>query len=257
MERAFDQGLDLDESDKSLQAETHDEQDTTQDELSKNLDICMGEDENIVEQSVGNSPKNVEALEPYVGMEFKSRDDAREFYIAYGRRTGFSVRINHNRHSRGATKAIIGQDFVCSKEGFRSKKYLNRKDRVHAPPPITREGCHAMLRIALKNGEKWVVTRFLRDHNHELMCPGEVPWRGSAKKLATEDDKDKRIRELSLELFKEKRRYERRCAAYEEHIHTIFKHIEEHTGHLSKKVQDVVHRIKKFEDDQPGGSGGR
>ncbi|KAF8388586.1 hypothetical protein HHK36_027263 [Tetracentron sinense] len=243
MESTSDQGLDLDESDSGLQDETFDEHEITKDTLSKNLDLCIVEDNKTV-------PLNAEALEPYIGMEFNSRDEAREFYVAYGRRTGFTVRIHHNRRSR-VNNAIIGQDFVCSKEGFRAKKYVYRKDRILPPPPITREGCHAMIRLALKDGVKWVVTKFEKEHSHKLMSPSKVPWRGSGKNLVSEDEKDKRIRELSLELYNERRRCERRCAAYQEQLDMVLKDVEVHTEHLSRTVQDIVQSIKEIEDEQP------
>ncbi|KAL5562226.1 hypothetical protein UlMin_031973 [Ulmus minor] len=181
-------------------------------------------------------------------MEFKSRDDARQFYIVYGRHTGFTVRIHHNRRSR-VNSLVIGQDFVCSKEGFREKKYACRKDRVLPPPPVTREGCPAMLRIALRDGEKWVVTKFIKEHNHTLMSPSKVPWRGSEKDLISEDDKDRRIRELTLELNSERQRCKRRCAVYKEKLRLVLKDIEQHTDHLSKTVQDIVQNIKELENE--------
>lgn len=176
-------GVDSDESDLDMQTENY-ECGRIEDELPNNLDFCVGEDDKITEQSIG-LPINAEGLDPCTGMEFDSRDAAREFYIAYGRQTGFTVRIHHNRRSR-VNNQVIGQDFVCSKEGFRAKKYAYRKDRVLPPPPITREGCQAMIRLALRDGGKWVVTKFVKEHSHKLMSPSKVPWRGSGKHLVSE-----------------------------------------------------------------------
>ncbi|KAG8655458.1 protein FAR1-RELATED SEQUENCE 3 isoform X1 [Manihot esculenta] len=240
-------GFGSDESDLDMQAEAY-ECGSIDDELPNNLDFCTSEDDSISEQSVG-LPINSEGLEPYVGMEFKSRDEAREFYISYGRRTGFTVRIHHNRRSR-VNNQVIGQDFVCSKEGFRAKKYVYRKDRVLPPPPVTREGCQAMIRLALRDGVKWVVTKFVKEHTHKLMSPNKVPWRGSGKHLISEDEKDKRIRELSLELYNERQKCKRRCAAYEEQLNMILKDLEQHTEHVSKKVADVVQSIREIEEEQ-------
>ncbi|MCE0481537.1 hypothetical protein HAX54_039348 [Datura stramonium] len=64
-----------------------------------------------------------EPREPYIGMEFQSLDVAFKFYLGYVHRNGFSVRKNRISRSRKG-KSIIGQEFVCSKEGFRSKKVL-------------------------------------------------------------------------------------------------------------------------------------
>ncbi|XP_015886981.2 protein FAR1-RELATED SEQUENCE 5 [Ziziphus jujuba] len=241
--------FDSDESDLDIQAETFKKHEEIDDPLSQNLGLCIGDGEKAAEQSIGNLAMNAETLEPYIGMEFNSRDEAREFYVAYGRRTGFTVRIHHNRRSR-VNNQVIGQDFVCSKEGFRAKKYVYRKDRVLPPPPITREGCQAMIRLALRDGMKWVVTKFVKEHNHKLMSPSKVPWRGSGKHLVSEDEKDKRIRELSLELYNERQKCKRRCAAYEEQLNAILKDLEKHTDHISNKVADIVQSIKTIEEEQ-------
>lgn len=185
MESTSNQVIDSDESERYLQVAGYDENDLADDDLSKNIELYTGEVDKILEQSFESLPSVGDAEEPYIGLEFKSRDDAREFYVAYGRRTGFTVRIHHNRRSR-INNVVIGQDFVCSKEGFREKKYMYRKDRVLPPPPITREGCPAMLRLALRDGDKWVVTKFIKEHNHELMSPSKVPWRGSTKSFISE-----------------------------------------------------------------------
>lgn len=182
MEYQSGQGFDSDDSDLDMQAEIHENYEKVEDEFSKNLGLCAGE---YVEQPLADITADAEALEPFIGMEFDSREEAREFYIAYGRRIGFTVRIHHNRRSR-VNNQVIGQDFVCSKEGFRAKKYVHRKDRVLPPPPATREGCQAMIRLALRDGGKWVVTKFVKEHTHKLMSPSKVPWRGSGKNLVSE-----------------------------------------------------------------------
>ncbi|GLU08061.1 hypothetical protein SLE2022_249900 [Rubroshorea leprosula] len=250
MESSSTQGIDLDETDRCLQVESFNEHELVDDEeISKNIDLCLGEVDKIGEQPVESLPLFDDAVEPFVGMQFKSRDAAREFYVAYGRRNGFTVRIHHNRRSR-INNMVIGQDFVCSKEGFREKKYIYRKDRVLPPPPITREGCAAMLRLACRDGDKWVVTKFVKEHNHPLMSPGKVPWRGSTKSLISEDEKDQRIRELTQELNNEKQRCKRLCAAYQEQLRMILKYVEEHTDYLSTKVQDIVKNVRELEDEQ-------
>lgn len=185
MESGSSQEINSDESDRSFQIESFHEHDFGDDELSQSNSICIGEDGKKIELSFQSSPSVNNAVDPYIGMEFQSRDDAREHYITYGRRIGFTVRIHHNRRSR-INNMVIGQDFVCSKEGFREKKYVYRKDRILPPPPITREGCPAMLRLTLKDGVKWVVTKFIEEHNHGLLSPSKVPWRGSTKNIINE-----------------------------------------------------------------------
>ena len=65
-----------------------------------------------------------------------------------------------------------------------------------------------------------------------------------------QDEKDKRIRELSLELYNERQKCKRKCAAYEAQLNMILKDLEKHTEHISKKVADIVQSIKDIEDEQ-------
>lgn len=253
MESASYQAFDSDEDERCLSVESYSRNEFTDDELCKSMNLCVNEDDNIIDQAVENFNSSENGQEPQIGMEFNSREDAREFYVAYGRRTGFTVRIHHNRRSR-INNTVIGQDFVCSKEGFREKKYVHRKDRVLPPPPITREGCPAMFRVALRDGSKWVVTKYVKDHNHSLMSPSKVPWRGSGKNMISEDEKDQRIRELTLELYNERQRCKRRCAAYQEQLQMVLKFVDEHSDHLSRSVQDMVQRIRELEDEDLDGS---
>ncbi|XVF65567.1 hypothetical protein PTKIN_Ptkin09bG0259000 [Pterospermum kingtungense] len=181
-------------------------------------------------------------LEPYTGMTFQSLDNARDFYFEYAKRTGFTIRTNRIRHSL-KNMAIIGRDFVCSREGFRAAKHTHRKDRVLPPRPITREGCKAMIRLAARDGGKWVVTKFVREHNHKLMAqckfPGELP----TINMLSEEEKDKKIQDLSNELQREKER----SAGFRQQLQTILKDLEEHNEFMSIRVEDIVDGLKRVE----------
>ncbi|KAK9287709.1 hypothetical protein L1049_016148 [Liquidambar formosana] len=183
-------------------------------------------------------------LEPYAGMTFQSLDSAREFYYEYAKRTGFTIRTNRIRHSLKNT-AVIGRDFVCSREGFRAAKHTLRKDRVLPPRPVTREGCKAMIRLAARDRGKWVVTKFVREHNHKLMAhckyPGELP----IVNILSEEEKDKKIQDLYDELHRERER----SAAFQQQLCMIVKDLEEHAEFMSIRVEDVVNMMKGIELD--------
>ncbi|XVF29363.1 hypothetical protein REPUB_Repub15cG0114600 [Reevesia pubescens] len=195
-----------------------------------------------VEQS--SEALDLGSLEPYTGMTFQSLDDARDFYFEYARRTGFTIRTNRIRHSL-KNMAIIGRDFVCSREGFRAAKHTHRNDRVLPPRPVTREGCKAMIRLAARDGGKWVVTKFVREHNHKLMAhckfPGELP----TVNMLSEEEKDKKIQDLCNELQREKER----SAAFRQQLQMILKDLEEHAEFMSIRVEDIVDSLKTVELD--------
>ncbi|PHU29441.1 hypothetical protein BC332_01534 [Capsicum chinense] len=63
--------------------------------------------------------------DPYIDKEFQSLDDSFKFYLVYAHRTDFSMRRGRMTRSR-KDKSIIGQEFLCSKQEFHSKKDLER-----------------------------------------------------------------------------------------------------------------------------------
>ncbi|GMN46559.1 hypothetical protein TIFTF001_015739 [Ficus carica] len=98
-------------------------------------------------------------VEPYIGLEFDSADEARDFYSSYARRVGFKIRTGQLYRSR-TDGTVSSRRFVCSKEGFQ----LN-----------SRTGCPALIKVQRRDSGKWVVDLFLKDHNHELGLTEESP----------------------------------------------------------------------------------
>lgn len=122
-------------------------------------------DSSLIEKS-GESGGD-EILEPYVGMEFESEDDARKFYMGYARRVGFVVRIMQRRRS-GIDGRTLARRLGCNKQGFSP----NPKGTIgpeKKPRPSAREGCKATILVKMEKSGKWVVTRFVKDHNHPLV----------------------------------------------------------------------------------------
>ncbi|KAJ6741190.1 hypothetical protein OIU79_001169 [Salix purpurea] len=165
--------------------------------------------DNIIEQSIQDFPVGLQPFEPYIGMEFESAEYAREFYELYGRRMGFTIRNNRTRQSQGG-------------------------------------GCNAMLRIAAKDGGKWVIYGFIKEHNHDLN-PSKIPPRRSHRIAFSEDEKDLKIRELSTELHREKKK----SAAYQKQLQMVLTYIEEHTQRLSLKAEVVADKVKELEAEEP------
>ncbi|GFY94475.1 FAR1-related sequence 5 [Actinidia rufa] len=120
-------------------------------------------------------PEGDPDLEPYENMEFESEEAAKAFYNSYARRVGFSTRVSSSRRSR-KDGAIIQRSFVCAKEGFRNLNEKRTKDReIKRPRTITRVGCKASLSVKIQDSSgKWVVSGFVKEHNHELVPPDQV-----------------------------------------------------------------------------------
>ncbi|XP_043713488.1 protein FAR1-RELATED SEQUENCE 5-like [Telopea speciosissima] len=115
-------------------------------------------------------------LEPYEGMQFESEEAARIFYNSYARRIGFGTRVGVYHRSR-RDGAIICRQIVCSRQGFRHGRDRDggsgeSKSKRHRAE--TRVGCKAMIMVKKQDSGKWVVSKFFKEHNHELVPPDKV-----------------------------------------------------------------------------------
>ncbi|KAL7213068.1 hypothetical protein ACSBR2_015720 [Camellia fascicularis] len=63
-------------------------------------------------------PDNDCCWKPKKEMTFESKKGTYDFYNAYGRRMGFTIRREYCKKNK-FTKQIISKNFVCNKEGFR------------------------------------------------------------------------------------------------------------------------------------------
>ncbi|KAF5726547.1 protein FAR1-RELATED SEQUENCE 5 [Tripterygium wilfordii] len=172
-------------------------------------------------------------LEPYVGMEFESEDDARKFYTEYARQVGFVVRIMQRRRS-GIDGRTLARRLGCNKQGF-SPNHKGPIGPEKKPRPSAREGCKATILVKMEKSGKWVVTRFVRDHNHPLVV--------TSNGYSTEGDKDGKIEELTKELEHQ----EQLCAIYRERLFSFMNNVEEQTEELSSKIQVIVDNVRQFE----------
>ncbi|TKY57066.1 FAR1-RELATED SEQUENCE 3 [Spatholobus suberectus] len=107
-----------------------------------------------------NSGSHVEVgvSEPHVGMEFDSKDAAKTFYSEYARQVGFSCKAGPHCRSK-ADEANMFWEFVCGREDLKRK--------------LT-ESCNAMIRIEQKGQNKWVVTKFVKEHSHSMASLSKV-----------------------------------------------------------------------------------
>ncbi|KAI3992063.1 hypothetical protein MKX01_014954 [Papaver californicum] len=115
-------------------------------------------------------------LEPLDGMEFESEEAARIFYNSYARRIGFSTRVSVYHRSR-RDGAIICRQIVCSRQGFRHDRDRDgnsSESRSKRQRSVTRVGCKAMIMVKKQDSGKWIVSKFVKEHNHELVGPDKV-----------------------------------------------------------------------------------
>ncbi|EYU34164.1 hypothetical protein MIMGU_mgv1a022886mg, partial [Erythranthe guttata] len=98
----------------------------------------------------GKSQEHKFPLEQCKDMVFDSALDAKTCYKAYAWHVGFD-------------KSLIGQSKQKDQEKTKQAKRTQSETKI---------GCKAMMRLSLNRDiGKWVVAKFITDHNHELYTP--------------------------------------------------------------------------------------
>ena len=131
--------------------------------------------------------KKSEFIEVGVGSCFDTVNDAHIWYKKYAKSVGFSVRKDELRCD-GKSGEVASRRWVCSGQGYKLKKWMEKTDRIREPRGITRNGCKAELRVNYdKFKGKYVVTKFVFEHTHRLVKPHETQFIRSHK-LVNETD---------------------------------------------------------------------
>ncbi|XP_043690091.1 uncharacterized protein LOC122640883 isoform X1 [Telopea speciosissima] len=115
----------------------------------------------------GASEKSIRV--PVVGMSFKSENEAYKFYSAYARTKGFGVKKLQVERARkdGIQGEAVNRVFACV-EGSRDDSNKSYRDKEVQYQDSTRSDCKATMQIK-KCPNGWVVTKFIEEHNHELV----------------------------------------------------------------------------------------
>ncbi|KAK3222460.1 hypothetical protein Dsin_009485 [Dipteronia sinensis] len=108
-----------------------------------------------------------------IGKKFASIEDAESFYNNYSKFVGFSTRNDEKRHDKQSVITI--RRWVCSKQGYRAQKYIDRSDKKREPTCQTREGCHAAFIVHFeRNNAVWVAKEFVTQYTHNLVPPNHI-----------------------------------------------------------------------------------
>lgn len=119
-------------------------------------------------------------LEPLAGMEFESLGEAYSFYQEYARSTGFSTAIQNSRRSK-TSREFIDAKFACSRYGTKREyeksvnrprsRQGNRQDPENATGrrACAKTDCKASMHVKRRPDGKWIIHRFEKEHNHDLL----------------------------------------------------------------------------------------
>ncbi|XP_019191008.1 PREDICTED: putative protein FAR1-RELATED SEQUENCE 10 [Ipomoea nil] len=126
-------------------------------------------------------------VSPYVGMVFKSDEDAFEYYRNFARRNGFSVRKERSRLS--PQLGIYKRDFVCYRSGFAPMRKKSTGEH-HRDRKSVRCGCDAKMYLSkevMDGFSQWCVVQFSNVHNHELLEDEQVRLLPAYRKIQETD----------------------------------------------------------------------
>ncbi|GJY73754.1 protein FAR-RED elongated hypocotyl 3 isoform X1 [Tanacetum coccineum] len=119
-------------------------------------------------------------LEPISGMEFESHGEAYSFYQEYARSMGFSTAIQNSRRSK-TSREFIDAKFACSRYGTKREqdKSFNRPrsrqgnnqdpENASGRRSCSKTDCKASMHVKRRSDGKWIIHRFEKDHNHDLL----------------------------------------------------------------------------------------
>ncbi|KAL4286243.1 hypothetical protein AHAS_Ahas19G0066700 [Arachis hypogaea] len=135
-----------------------------------------------IEPQSAQVPSHVN-IEDVLKMEFCTPGEAREFYTSYSRLKGFAIR--KSKRVKNARGEIVRYNFVCNRQGFRHKKWLDKLDRKREHKPIMRCGCVAEMRIKKNHtNRKWFVSQFMEDHNYTLLSKRFIGYLPSHRNMS-------------------------------------------------------------------------
>ncbi|XP_043701095.1 protein FAR1-RELATED SEQUENCE 5-like [Telopea speciosissima] len=109
----------------------------------------------------------IRELEPSVGMEFETEDDAYNHYNDYAKEMGFSVRKYRVERSR-VDNRILARSYVCANQGEKWCNDKRRRGMNYMPRASKKTNCGVVMRIKSRNG-KWVVDLWEKEHNHPMV----------------------------------------------------------------------------------------
>lgn len=127
--------------------------------------------------------------EPFIGQTFQSIEEAHIFYKNYAEANGFTVRKDRSATRHGKA---IRRDLYCHRGGKKPLKPIH-PSKVQRNRESSKCECKAHMRLTLKQSndifpEEWHVTKFIKEHNHNLLSPTSMRLLPINRVITTEDE---------------------------------------------------------------------
>ncbi|RYQ91936.1 protein FAR1-RELATED SEQUENCE 5-like [Arachis hypogaea] len=119
-------------------------------------------------------------------MEFNDPKQVARLYEEYSRVRSFGSR--QEKKIRNKKGEFVRFTYLCNREGFRDKKWLQMHHLKREHKVVIRCRCPAEMRIKPRdNTGKWYVSRFVDNHNHDLPPAKFVEYLPSHRKISDVD----------------------------------------------------------------------
>ncbi|XP_030456065.2 protein FAR1-RELATED SEQUENCE 2-like isoform X2 [Syzygium oleosum] len=103
------------------------------------------------------------STEPWIGLEFQTKEAAYSFYREYARSVGFGITIKASRRSKKSGK-FIDVKIACSRFGSKRES----SSTVH-PRPCIKTNCKAGMNMKRREDGIWIIYSVVKEHNHDIV----------------------------------------------------------------------------------------
>lgn len=147
-------------------------------DLERQEAVCGDSDEprsvgEVVDVNEGQDDAHILELEKKLSEQVVySEEEAYMLYCDYATAMGFNVRRGKQYYFMG-TKRVRSKTYCCSKEGVKDEKA--DFNGIGYKKPETRTGCRAMISFVCDDNGQWSVSRFVKEHNHDMAPPYAKP----------------------------------------------------------------------------------
>lgn len=112
---------------------------------------------------------------PFVGQVFQSIDSAFNFYVDYGRISGFDCRRSTERKDKN--KITVGKYFVCSRAGTADNLSSEEYEVIGKRRTVSAKcNYNAKMIIESSGGESLAVKTFIEKHNYSFTAKGGMQF---------------------------------------------------------------------------------
>ncbi|KAI6698792.1 hypothetical protein NL676_018911 [Syzygium grande] len=103
------------------------------------------------------------STEPWIGLEFQTKEAAYSFYREYACSVGFGITIKASRRSKKSGK-FIDVKIACSRFGSKRES----SSTVH-PRPCIKTNCKAGMNMKRREDGIWIIYSVVKEHNHDIV----------------------------------------------------------------------------------------